>query len=145
MHGRNRPRIAQAELVELPHLVHFVRRVHLVDRKHDGLVRLAEDSCNLLVVGVDARFAVDEEHDQIGFAGGERLGADRALERVVGSHFDAAGVDEREVHAVPIGFMVGSVAGHAAHLVHDGLVGLGYAVHEGGFAHVGPSHHCHYR
>ena len=64
-----------------------------------------------------------------------------ALEGVVVSHLDAAGVDELELHAVPIGLVVGAVARDAAHLVDDGLVGLGYAVHEGGLADVRPSHH----
>ena len=77
-------------------------------------------------------------------AAGERLRADGALERVVVAHLDAAGVDEREIDAVPVGLVVGAVARDAAHLVDDGLVGLGYAVDEGGLADVRPSHHRDY-
>ena len=142
VHGRDRPRIAQAQLVELPHLVHAVRGVQLVHHEEYGLGRLAQDARNGLVVGVDPGLAVHEEQDDVRLVrAGQRLIAYGALEGVVVAHLDAAGVDELEVDAVPVGLMVGAVARDAAHLVDDGLVGLGYAVDEGGLADVRPSDH----
>ena len=133
VHGRDRPRIAQAQLVELPHLVHAVRGVQLVHHEEYGLGRLAQDARNGLVVGVDPGLAVHEEQDDVRLVrAGQRLIADGALEGVVVAHLDAAG---------PVGLMVGAVARDAAHLVDDGLVGLGYAVDEGGLADVRPSDH----
>ena len=62
-------------------------------------------------------------------------------QHVVRFWLDAAGIDELEIDAVPVGLMIGAVARDAAHLVDDGLVGLGYAVDEGGLADVRPSDH----
>ena len=145
VHRRHRPRVAEPQLVELPHLVVLVGRVQLVDHQKHRLVGLAKDARHLFVVGVDAGAAVHQKHDDVGLARGlERLRADGALERVVVAHLDAARVDEREMDAVPIGLVIGAVTRDAAHLVDDGLVGLRYAVDEGGLADVRASHHRDY-
>ncbi len=74
MHCRHRPRIAEAKLVELPDLIGSVGRVELVHHEKHRLARLAQDARDLLIVGVDAGFAVDDEDDDVGLVGGlERL------------------------------------------------------------------------
>ena len=140
MRCRNRPRIAKAKLVELPHLIETTRSVKLVHRQKHRLVGLAKDAGDLFVIGVDARLAVNQKNDDVGFSRClESLVANGALKNVVFAHFNTASVDKGEVNAVPIGLMVRAVAGDAAHLVHEGIVLLGDAVHEGGLAHVGAS------
>ena len=125
-------------------VVRYVNRapVQLVHHEEHGLGRLAQDARNGLVVGVDPGLAVHEEQDDVRLVrAGQRLIAYGALEGVVIAHLDAAGIDELEIDAVPVGLMIGAVARDAAHLVDDGLVGLGYAVDEGGLADVRPSDH----
>ena len=139
--GAHRPRVAQAQCVKFPHFIHAGRVVHLVHGDEHRLARLLQDAGHLLVIGVDAGLAVHEEDDDVGLARPlEGLGADGALEGVVAAHLDAAGVDEHELDAVPVGLVVAAVTGDAAHLVHDGVAGLGDAVDQGGLAHVGAAH-----
>ena len=85
---------------------------------------------------------VYEKDDAVGLlARHERLARDVVLEAVALADGHAAGVDEHEVDAVPIGTVVGAVARDAAHLVHDGVFGLGDAVDERGLADVGAADH----
>ena len=105
--GGHRPGIAHPQLVELPQLVGAVRGVHLVHHQEHRLARLAEDARDGLVVGVDPRLTVHDEDDDVGLVrAGDGLRADGALEGVVVAHLDAAGVDELELDAVPVGLMV---------------------------------------
>ena len=136
--GRDGPRRVEAERPELVGLVVAAGRVHLVDREERGASGALEDASDLLVLGREAGLAVDDEDDRVGLLGGhEGLRADRGLELVGGlARLDTAGVDEQEVDAVPVGVVVAAVARDAARLVHDGVGGLGDAVHERRLAHV---------
>ena len=118
------PGLPHAQGVEVPEAVLLVGGVVLlVDDEEDGLVGLAQDAGNLLVLVGDAGRAVDHEHDHVGLlAGKDRLLADARREDVLGlDRLDAASVDEREVPTVPVGVMIGAVARHPARLVNDGV------------------------
>ena len=135
--GGDGERVAQAQLVEFPQLIELVGGVELVNREQNRLGSLAQDARNLLVIGVDAGLAIHDEDDHVGLVGRlKRLRADGALELVLSAHLDAAGVNQLELDAVPVGLVVRTVARDAAHLVHDGLIGLGDSIDERGFAHV---------
>ena len=99
---------------------------------------VAQDAADRIVIGCDARLAVDDEDDRIGLFGAhERLFANGALEDVVVAHLDTAGIDEREMNAAPFGLVIRAVARDAAHLMHDGVVAVRDAVHERRFADIG--------
>ena len=142
MRSGNGARVAQAQAVELPQgLVFLIGVVELIHRKQHGFAALAQHAGHFDVVGRSARAAVDEENHDVGLVrAGKRLLANGFLERVLVAHLDAAGIDEREVHAIPIGLMIRAVARDAAHLVNDGLVLAGNAVDKRGLAHVGATH-----
>ena len=138
MGGRDGPGVAQAQAVEFVDVVHIAGIVHLVDDQQHRRLALAQDAGDFFVVGVDAGLAIDQEQDDIAFLGrSEGLVADGALEAVVIAHFDTASIDEGEVHAVPVGFVVRTVARDTAHFVHDRVVSLRDSVHEGGFTDIG--------
>ena len=142
MRSGNGTRVAQAQAVELPQgLVFLIGVIELVHRKQHRFAALAQHAGHFDVVGRSARAAVDEENHDVGLVrAGKRLLANGFLERVLVAHLDAAGIDEREVHAIPIGLMIRAVARDAAHLVNDGLVLAGNAVDKRGLAHVGATH-----
>ena len=137
--GRDGAWLTEAEGVELPDGLLVVGVVELVGHEEDRLLGAAQDARDRLVLLGDAGARVHNEDDGVGLsAGGLGLLADAAGEGVVGlAGLDAAGVDQREVAAVPVGVVVAAVARDAAALVDDGLPGLGYAVHQRGLAHVG--------
>ncbi len=140
---RDGPRLAEAEVPELEALVLATRGVHLVHRKEDRPVRALQHARDSLVFGGEARLAVHEKDDRIGFLGGdEGLRLDGCLELVDRAGLDATGVDEQEVLPVPVGAMIRPVARDTASLVDDGLGLLCYSVHERRLAHVGPADNC---
>ena len=81
--------------------------------------------------GRDPGPSVDDEEDEIGLADRRlRLLGDVAPERAGVGLVDAAGVDQPEGDAVPVGEQLLAVARHPGRLVHDGRPGLGEAVDE---------------
>ena len=137
--GRDGHRLAAAQGVEVPQvLVVAGGVVLLVHTQEDGLVDLAHDAGDLLVLVGDANGTVDQEDDDVGLlAGDEGLLADARRKDVLGfDGLDAAGVDELEGAAVPVGVVVRAVAGDAARLVDDGLAGLAKTVDERRLADV---------
>ena len=74
--------------------------------------------------GVMPADRVDDEHDDVGLGDGEPgLLLDRGLDRVVGVELEAAGVDDDEAPAVPLGVAVEAVAGRAGAVLDDGRRG----------------------
>ena len=136
-------RVAQAQRVELVGGYVLADRVALVHGEEHRPLRAPQDAGDGLVLLGDAGLGVHDEHDGVGLVDGhDRLLADLWREHVVGrGGLDAARVDQGEVDAVPGGVVGGAVARDALDLVHDGLGALGDAVHEGGLAHVGATHH----
>src|SRR5207247_5812727 len=92
----------------------------------------------LLVAGPQPRLGVDDEHGDAGVGQrGARLIADRAGERIRVGEVDAAGVDEVEASAVPLGLDLVAVARDARALVHDRRAPARQPVDERALAHVG--------
>jgi hypothetical protein len=112
------------------------------------VVRLVGDQDHRLVAApqhldrglVDVRRAdrhVDDDHDHVGGLHGDfRLGGDGGG-AVAGVGLPAAGVDDGEAAAVPLGVVGDAVAGHAGHVLDDRLAAADDAVDQGGFAYVG--------
>ena len=142
--GGNGTRLAQAQLHEFPHGNIVGGVVEFVHRKKNRLLATAEDVGHRLVVGVDAGLAVNQEDDDVGLVGsGKRLSGDGALEGIVAAHLDTTGIDDFEGTAVPVGFMIRTIARYAAHLVDNSFVIFRKAVHQGGFAHVRATNNGH--
>ena len=132
--------VAEAEGVEFGEGVHLGGVVDLVGGEDDGLGTFAQHFGDVLVHGCEAFAGVDKEEDDVGLVDGEGyLAADFDLEFVVATHDVAAGVDDGEVLAVPVGVAVLAVAGDAGGGVDDGVAAFGEAVEEGGLADIGAS------
>ncbi len=72
---------------------------------------------------------VGGHHGLLGLPGHHRLQAGRV-------RFPAAGVDQGELPAAPVGVVGDPVPGHAGHVLHHRLAAAEDPVHQGGLAHV---------
>ena len=138
----NRVGVAQSKRIELGEGVHLGGVVHLVGGKHHRLGTFAQHLGNVLIHGGESFAGVDEEKDDVGLIDGQRyLLPDFHLKFVVAPHDVAAGVDDGESFAVPIGMAVLAIAGDASGFIDDGVTALGEAVEEGGLADVRASNY----
>ena len=98
------------------------------------------------VVGVHARFSINEEDDDIRLIRcGERLSGNGTLERIIAAHFDTAGIDQGESTTVPVGRMIRTIARYTAHFMHNCFVVFRKAVDHSGFTHVRTANNSHDR
>ena len=112
------------------------RAVDLVGAQHDGLAGLAQQLDDGLVGVGRADLGVDDEDDRVG-------GLDRELGLRGDGGVDAedvllpaAGVDDLEAAARPLGLVGDAVAGDAGLVLDDGLAAADDAVHQGRLADV---------
>jgi len=97
------------------------------------------------------RERIDYTYDRHRFWTGQDMGDrrpsqvfdDQVVQRVLGVAEDAAGVDESEGHALPLGVMRHDVAGGPGHRVDDGATGARDAIEERRLAHVGAADEHH--
>ena len=83
---------------------------------------------------------VHDEDDDVGLGDGEAgLLLDRGLDQVVGVELEAAGVDEDEATAVPLGVAVEPVAGRVGAVLDDGRAAADDPVEERALADVRPA------
>ena len=121
---RDRVGLVPAEGVELGALELALLVVGLVDRDDDRRLRPAQDVRGLLVRRRQPDDRVDDEDDDVGLGDREAgLVLDARLDGVVGVELEAAGVDEDEPPAVPLGVAVEAVAGRAGAVLDDGRRG----------------------
>jgi hypothetical protein len=136
----DRIRLLPAERIKLRGIGLALGVVGLVDRDDDRLRRSSEERRGLLVGGRDAGNGVDEKEDDVGLADRQPgLLLDLELDRVGRVHLQAAGVDDDEAPAVPIGIAVHPVAGRAGTVLDDRLAAAHDAVEERRLADVGPA------
>ena len=136
--GGHGQRLAEPEPVEVVREHEVVRGVDLVGRHHHGQRAAAQDLGDLLVARPHAGAGVDHEQRDLGV--GDRLARlvlDADRERVVVLEVDAAGVDQRQPAAVPLGRELLAVARDPRPLVDDRLARLREAVDERRLADVG--------
>ena len=140
MQRADRHRLAQPERERVPDQALPAGVVDLVGDDEDWAARpAADDLCYTSILVGDARDRVD--HDQADVSVGDgllALLADLAVERVA-TRAPAAGVDEPELAARPLGVDHLAVAGDAWPLLHDGCPLPQYAVDQRRLAHVGPT------
>ncbi len=137
--------VAEAEAHELPGRRVAVGVVDLVGDEQDRSAVAAQQVGDAAVLLGDADGDVDDEEDDVGLE--DRLlalGRHLGVEGVAAGH-PAAGVDEPELAALPLGRDLLAVAGDAGLLLHDRLTATDDAVEEGGLADVGTPHDGHDR
>ena len=138
---RDRVDPVDAEAVEVERERLAGRAVHLVGEHEDRAREPRQHRARqLLVERRQALDGVGHEEDDVGV--GERGGglvADLDRHRVVGEEVEAAGVDDRERHPVPLRDGVLAVAGDPGLVVDDGLAPPHEAVEERGLADVRPA------
>ena len=137
--GADRVRLAEPEGEELPALVLAAVVVGLVGDDDDLVVAAAQPAGDDLVVVGHPDGAVDDEQHDVGVAhGGLDLAADLGLEVGAAGH-PAAGVDDAERHAEPLGLERLAVAGDARAVLDDGRLLADDAVEQRRLADVGPA------
>ena len=139
MQRGDRVRLPQPEVPQAVGLGLGALVVDLVGGQHDRLAGLAQDLDDRLVGVGDADGRVDHEQHRVGQ--GDRdlgLGADR-LGQAAGVGVPAAGVDDGEGAAVPVGVVGDPVAGHAGDVLDDRLAAADDPVDQRGLADVGPT------
>ncbi len=143
VHGRDRPRLTEPEAPERGRVGLAALVVDLVGDEDDGLARAAQQLDDGLVVVGGADRGVDDEHDDVGEVDGDLglLGDPEVDAGGVG--LPAAGVDDGEAAAGPLALVGDAVAGHAGHVLDDGLAAAQDAVDEARLADVGSADHGH--
>ena len=135
--GADRVGLAQAEGQELPRLVLAAVVVGLVGHEEHGLAGPAQPLGDGGVLLGDPDGGVDEEQHGVGAPHALlHLAAHLGLEVGAARH-PAAGVDEQEGHAQPLGLDLLAVPGDAGAVLHDGDLLAEDAVHERALADVG--------
>ena len=130
-------RLAQPEVPQPVGLGLGALVVDLVGGEHDRLVRLAQDLDDRLVGVGDPDRRVDHEQHRVGEPDRDLgLGRD-PLGQAAGVGVPAAGVDDGEGAAVPVGVVGDPVAGHARHVLDDRLAAADDPVDQRGLADVG--------
>ena len=136
--GRDRLRLAEAELVELGGQVLVLGPVDLVGGDQDRDLGAAQGLRQLGVAGADAGAGVDDEQHDVGLGDPDpRLALDVAGQLVLVGEVDAAGVEQLEGDAVPLAAHPLAVAGDAGLGVGDRLPPAGEPVDQGALADVG--------
>ena len=119
--------------------------VDLVGHQQDRSIRLVEQLGETFVQWVDARFAVDEEEDDLRLVDrDERLFPDRQVQRLVASLDHTPRVDEEEVPSRPMRAREIAVPRHARSIVDDRDAASDHSVEERRLADVGPPDHGHH-
>ncbi|CAM5712115.1 hypothetical protein SVIOM342S_00262 [Streptomyces violaceorubidus] len=131
-------RLAEAQRPQVGGVRLAARAVDLVGAQHDGLAGLAQQPDDRLVGVGGTDLGVHDEDDRVGGLDGVLgLGGDGGVD-AQDVLLPAAGVDDLEAAARPLGLVGDAVAGGAAGLVlDDRLTVADDAVHEGRLADIG--------
>ena len=103
--------------------------VDFVDNQKDRLARTAQHGGDISVLVGQAGAAVGEKADHVrGFDGDPRLLTHLSKEYVVRMHINAAGVDQRQLSALPLHIGVDPIPRHAGGVFHNGDSAAGHFV-----------------
>ena len=139
--GRNGLDGREAETVEIRERGLLAGGVDLVHREQHGVLAATEDAGDLLVERGQARAAVHDEDDEVGFRDGRQHLVAHGRDQIgLGAGVEAARVHYRRLPALEDGGAVEPVARDPRHVVDEGATAPDEAVEERGFAHVGPAH-----
>ena len=136
MQGRDRPGLAEAEVPQRRGVGLGALVVDLVGDQDDRLAGAAQQLDDGLVVVGGADRGVDDEQHGVGEVDGDLGLLGDAQVDARGVDLPAAGVDEGEPAAGPLGVVGDAVAGDAGDVLDDGLAAAEDAVDEGGLADV---------
>ncbi len=111
----------EAEAMELGEPIGMLRPVDLVDRQGHGLVAAPQGAGDGLVLGQQARLAVDHEQDGVGLRdGGLGLGLYGGLEAHVGMGLQAGRVHQQEPTSLELDLLGDAVPGDPRAVVDEG-------------------------
>ena len=132
MLGRNRHHPLQPQLPKIIHALFGIASIDFVDEQERAIRRRAKVLCDVAIFGHDARRAVDDKEDEVGFV--ERATRLRADLAGVGRHrrvavLQSAGVGELETPSVVESDDVGeSIARHAGKVMRESAALPGKAI-----------------
>ncbi|CAM5711636.1 hypothetical protein SVIOM342S_05728 [Streptomyces violaceorubidus] len=130
-------RLAEAQRPQVGGVRLAARAVDLVGAQHDGLAGLAQQPDDRLVGVGGTDLGVHDEDDRVGGLDGVLgLGGDGGVD-AQDVLLPAAGVDDLEAAARPLGLVGDAVAGDAGLVLDDRLTAADDAVHEGRLADIG--------
>src|SRR5579875_752414 len=138
--------VTDAEREELDGVVGSCLGLGFVYRQDEGFMGTTDEIGDLPVAGRQPGFSIDQEEDDVGFFEGQ-LGLLLSRTRDIGRRdvleFDvghqAAGIEDRERYAVPLGLAEDAVARRAGNRLDDGSSLADEAIEEGRLAGVRPS------
>ena len=134
---------SEAEGVELGGVEMGVADIILVGNDDHRLLRAAQDGSHLVVEVGDAGGRIDHEEDYISlFDGDMHLLIDLLFEDIIGIDHPAAGVDDRELAALPVDLAILAVACGAGSVIDDGAACLRQTVEEGRLPYIGSPYYC---
>ena len=133
--------VSDSEAEELVHaLAVLARPINLVDEQRKRLARAPQRGRDRLVLGDQARLAVDDEQDHVGACYRRpRLRLNRRLEPVAFRDVEARRVDEPDLSAVDLDPLGDAVAGQARLVRHDRAAVARIAIEECRLADIGPA------
>ena len=138
--GRDRYRLAEAELPGFQHAGLRAARLGLVGDQHHRLAGAPHEVGEGAVVGHDPDPGIGQEEDQIGLVDRRLgLGAHAAFERGGQGVLEAGGVDDVEAQVVEPRRMDAPVARHARRVVDQRQLAADQPVEQGRLADIGPS------
>ena len=115
--------------------------VDFVDREEERAVGFAQQAGEFEVGAGEFGASVDDHDDGGGFVEGDAgLAVNFRRDEIFVFGQDAAGVDDAELAAFPLGVAVEAVAGDAGFVADDGAARAHDAVEERGLAYVGAAH-----
>ncbi len=135
---RNWYRLPGVEIVELK-MIGRARIVHLVGDQHPRAAGVAQHLDHPRIVGMEPGPRIDDQHEEVSFGNGHiDLAANLQIHwdpRIFG---DAAGVDQPESPAVPLGACEVAVSSGTSLVADDRCVGADDSVEQCGLSDVGP-------
>ena len=140
--GKRNGFLIEAKLVKLVKLHgRAAHRIALIDAGNDRFAAFFEHHGNVVVVGGNAGANVAHEQDHVGGVNGDlRLQFHLRKDHIVAFRLNAAGVDDHQLAAAPLGFAVNAVARDAGNILHNGAALADKFIEQGAFSNVRSAH-----
>ena len=137
----DRIRITQSEFIKLILVIQILTVISLVGYKDHRQFRTTQDLGNIHIPSRHTIADVTQEENQICFfCGNNHLLSDFLLKYIIRVHHPAAGIDDRELLAIPFTFAVLAVTSCTSLTADDRLARLRQTIEQGRLSHIRASY-----